>query len=135
VAWIVTGLGERRDVGVASVELDPELAGVAARNEWPDFVHLEVGDAIGVLRRGRRWDLIFADAPSGKWNGLDDTIDALELGGMLLVDDMTPPEFVDDQHRAKTIEVRERLLTDPRLAAVEIGWASGIILCARRSDG
>jgi demethylmenaquinone methyltransferase/2-methoxy-6-polyprenyl-1,4-benzoquinol methylase len=135
VAWIVTGLGERTDVGVASVELDPELAGVAARSEWPDFVHLEIGDAIGILRQGRRWDLIFADAPSGKWDGLDDTINALELGGILLVDDMNPPEFVDDRHRAKTIEVRERLLTDPRLIGVEIGWSSGIILSSRRPDG
>jgi hypothetical protein len=30
------------------------------------------------------------------------------------------------------MEVRERLLTDDRLVAVEIGWSTGIILCTRR---
>jgi demethylmenaquinone methyltransferase/2-methoxy-6-polyprenyl-1,4-benzoquinol methylase len=135
LAWIVAGLGGRIDVRVVSVELDPEVAGVAARNGWPDFVQLETGDALEVLRGSNRWDLIFADAPGGKWYGLDETIDALEPGGVLLVDDMTPHEFVDDIHRTKTIEVRERLLTDDRLAAVEIGWSSGIIVCARRVDG
>jgi hypothetical protein len=48
---------------------------------------------------------------------------------------MAPAEFTNDVHRARTFEVRERLVTDPRLVAVEIGWASGIILCARRPDG
>jgi demethylmenaquinone methyltransferase/2-methoxy-6-polyprenyl-1,4-benzoquinol methylase len=135
VAWIVAGLGGRTDVRVVSVELDPEVAAVAARNGWPDFVQLETGDALELLGRPDRWDLIFADAPGGKWYGLDDTIDALAPGGVLLIDDMTPPEFVDDLHRTKTLEVRERLLTDARLVVAEIGWSTGIILAARRSDG
>jgi demethylmenaquinone methyltransferase/2-methoxy-6-polyprenyl-1,4-benzoquinol methylase len=81
LAWIVAGLGGRIDVRVVSVELDPETAGAAARNEWPDFVQLETGDALEVLRGSNRWDLIFADAPGGKWYGLDETIDALAPGG------------------------------------------------------
>jgi demethylmenaquinone methyltransferase/2-methoxy-6-polyprenyl-1,4-benzoquinol methylase len=135
LAWIVAGLGARTDVRVVSVELDPEVASVAARQGWPDFVQVETGDGLDVLRRSDRWDLIFADAPGGKWYGLDDTIDALGPGGVLLVDDMTPPEFADDLHRTKTIEVRQRLLTDDRLFVVEIGWSSGVILCARRPPG
>lgn len=135
LAWIVAGLARRTDVRIASVELDPEIAAVAAKNDWPDFVHLEVGHAIETLQSTDAWDLIFADAQGGKWEGLDDTIAALAPGGLLLVDDMTPAEFIDDMHRTKTIEVRERLLSDARLVAVEIGWSSGLILCARRHKG
>lgn len=51
---------------------------------------------------------------------------------MLLVDDMTPAMFVNDEHRTKTAEVRTRLLADDRLVPVEMGWSSGLILCARR---
>jgi demethylmenaquinone methyltransferase/2-methoxy-6-polyprenyl-1,4-benzoquinol methylase len=133
VAWITAGLAGRTEVRVVSVELDSEVAALAASNEWPDFVHLEVGDAIEVLRRGDHWDLIFADAQGGKWDGLDDTINALKPAGVLLVDDMTPPSFIDELHRNKTIEVRKRLLSDDRLVAVEIAWSTGIILCTRRS--
>src|SRR5437764_11721149 len=67
VAWIVAGLGARTDVRVVSVELDPDLAVLAAKSDWPDFVQLEAGDALDVLQRPGRWDLIFADAPGGKW--------------------------------------------------------------------
>src|SRR5437660_12510543 len=83
VAWIVAGLAGRTDVRVVSIELDPELGAVATANEWPDYVQLEVGDARELLRPPERWDLIVADSPGGKWEGLNDTIEALEPGGVL----------------------------------------------------
>lgn len=132
LAWTLLGLRGRTDAHVLSVELDSEIAAIAAKRDWPDFVELEVGDALEVLVREHRWDLIFADAQGGKWDGLDSTIEALAPGAVLLVDDMTPPEFVSDLHRDKTLEVRERLLADRRLVSVEIGWSTGIILCTRR---
>ena len=131
LAWMLDGLGTRGDVQITSVELDPETAPLVARADLPPFVSLETGDALDILRRGDRWDLIFADAQGGKWEGLDDTIDALLPGGMLLVDDMTPPASVSDFHRQKMVEVREKLLNDPRLVSVELAWASGLILCTR----
>ncbi|MGH9089302.1 MAG: O-methyltransferase [Acidimicrobiales bacterium] len=131
LAWMLSGLGERTDVRITSAEIDPTTAALAAGIDWPAFVTLEKRDALEILRRGDRWDLIFADAQGGKWEGLDDTIDALAPQGVLLVDDMTPPEFVSDVHRVKTAEVREQLLHDSRLAAVEIDWSSGLILSTR----
>jgi demethylmenaquinone methyltransferase/2-methoxy-6-polyprenyl-1,4-benzoquinol methylase len=133
LAWIVSGLAGRTDVQVLSVERDPDTAATAVKHDWPSFVRLEVGDALDVLRRGDHWDLIFADALAGKWEGLDDTIEALGPGGVLLVDDMTPP-IMSEMHRTKTIEVRHRLLTDPTLVAVEMRWSSGVVVCTRRHD-
>jgi len=49
-----------------------------------------------------------------------------------LVDDMTPAGWTSEQHRVKTTEVRDRLLADPRLVAVEIAHGTGVVLCARR---
>jgi demethylmenaquinone methyltransferase/2-methoxy-6-polyprenyl-1,4-benzoquinol methylase len=135
LAWIVHGLESRTDVEVVSVELSPDLAAVAGALEWPPFVHLEIADALEVVARGERYDLIFADAQGGKWEGLDDTIASLRPAGLLLVDDMTPPEFMNDEHRKKTPEVRRRLLEDDQLVHVEMDWATGIILCARQPAG
>lgn len=135
LAWIVHGLQSRTDVEVVSVELSPDLAAVAGAAEWPPFVRLEIADALEVVARGERYDLIFADAQGGKWEGLDDTIASLRPTGLLLVDDMTPPEFMNDEHREKTPEVRRRLLEEGRLVHVEMDWATGIILCARRPAG
>jgi hypothetical protein len=47
---------------------------------------------------------------------------------------MTPPEWLSANHRVKTTEVKLDLTTDPRLIAVEIGWASGLILCTRHTS-
>lgn len=44
---------------------------------------------------------------------------------------MRPAVWIDEAHRAKTAEVRSRLLGSRDLVSVEIGWATGVILCTR----
>jgi len=85
-----------------------------------------------VTRNAGRFDLIFADAQGGKWEGLDVTVAALRPGGHLLVDDMTPGEFADEHHARKTSDVRSLLLGHADLISVEIAWSSGLILSTRR---
>lgn len=131
-AWIVHGLRGRDDVEVVTVEIDAATAALAAQYRWPPWVGLRTGDALEVTRRAGRFDLIFADAQGGKWEGLDATVAALRPGGQLLVDDMTPGEFADEHHMRKTAEVRSRLLGHPDLISVEIAWSSGLILSTRR---
>jgi predicted O-methyltransferase YrrM len=132
LAWIVEGLTGRADVEVVSVELDPGTAEVAAAASWPDFVRLRVGDILALYDEVGRFDLIFADAQGGKWEGLDRTIAALAPGGVLLVDDMTVGETAAEPLRAGIARVRNGLLSSTDLTAVEIGWSSGLILCTRR---
>src|ERR1700744_4925476 len=45
LAWLAHGLRYRNDVRVISVEVDPQLAGIAAQGSWPDWVEILVGDA------------------------------------------------------------------------------------------
>src|ERR1700744_4712817 len=125
-AWITQGLQGRADVEVVTVEIDAATAVLAAQNHWPSWVNLVTGDAVQVTRGAGRFDLIFADAQGGKWNGLDTTVAALLPGAHLLVDDMTPHEFEDDNHARKTSEVRARLLEHPDLTSVEIAWSTGL---------
>lgn len=131
-AWITSGLLPRTDVTVTTVESDRQTAALAAGGDWPSFVSLHHGQALGVLAEGGPYDLIFADAPEGKWHGLDQTIAALGPHGMLVVDDMTPlPDWPDDQ-QAKVNQVRQALLTAPGLITVELAHGSGVILGTRR---
>lgn len=131
-AWITQGLQGRADVEVVTVEIDAATAALAAQNHWPSWVNLVTGDTVQVTRGAGRFDLIFADAQGGKWNGLDTTVAALLPGAHLLVDDMTPHEFADDNHARKTSEVRAHLLDHPDLTSVEIAWSTGLILSTRR---
>jgi len=131
-AWITHGLQGRGDVEVVTVEIDAATAALAAQYPWPSWVRLLTGDAMEVTRSVGSFDLIFADAQGGKWEGLDTTIAALRPGAHLLVDDMAPGEFADDHHARKTSEVRARLLDHPDLTSVEIAWSTGLILSTRR---
>lgn len=130
-AWIVSGLLPRTDVTVTSVEKDPGTATVAASGDWPSFVDLRRGDALEVLAEGGTFDLIFADAPGGKWEGLDRSVAALRPRGLLVVDDMTPePDWTDSQ-RAAQDKVRQALLSAPELTSAELAVGSGMILSVR----
>jgi predicted O-methyltransferase YrrM len=100
--------------------------------DWPDWVRLDVGDALELLPRLGAFDLVFADAVAGKWHGLDLTIAAIAPRGLIIVDDMAPTHWADAQHEARTLEVRKTLMNDARLVAVEISWASGVIVARRR---
>ncbi len=82
-AWLVSGLLPRTDVTVTTVEHDPQTAQLAAQGSWPGFTDLRRGDALDVLREGGGFDLIFADAPGGKHEGLDLTIAALNPAACL----------------------------------------------------
>lgn len=133
LAWLVDGLRGRTDVAVTSVEIDPVVAAVAADLDWPPYVELITGDVLPLLtEQPETFDLIFADAPGGKWTNLDATIHALQPPGRLLVDDMTPPRWLDEQHRDATASVRTELERHEQLVSVEMRVGTGVILSTKR---
>lgn len=131
-AWIVSGLGDRTDVRVVSVEIDPDTAALARDNDWPSYVDLHLGDALELLGTLGTFDLVFADARGGKTYGLDRTIAALAPQGVLLVDDMTPLDSWSEEGREQQERVRVTLTTHTELLACELRTGSGLLLCARR---
>jgi predicted O-methyltransferase YrrM len=133
LAWIVAGLGGRTDAEVHSIELDPAVFELATAVDWPSWVRLHLGDVHELYSSLGAFDLIFADAPGGKWTDLDRTVDALTPGGLLLVDDMQPERWGSADHERLTGQVAATLLGHPGLNAVEISWSSGLILCSRRA--
>ena len=131
LAWILTGLGDRDDVDVITVELDAERAAVVAGVGWPSSVSVVVGDGAEVVDDLGRFDLIFPDAPGGKVGNLDGTIAALRPGGMLLVDDMDLDRHTDPDLRDGLLLVTDRLRSHPSLTTAELPLASGVIVASR----
>jgi len=134
LAWIVHGLGDREDPRVFTVDTDQELLATVAVAGWPDSVEFVCEDGAAAVRELAPLDLVFADAPGGKIEGLDRTIAALAPGGVLVVDDMDPSLHGDDGYLEPIAAVRERLLSDPALVAAEIDFASGVIVATKRGD-
>jgi predicted O-methyltransferase YrrM len=97
---------------VVTVELDPERAAIA-RGRLASLANVEAleGDAYELLRGRGPFGLVFADGGRYDWEPI---LDLLEPGGLLVKDDLTPGRAIAGD------PVREFLLLDPRLAAVEI---------------
>ena len=130
-AWLVQGLGGRGDVELVTVELDPGRAALARHHRWPGYVDFVSGDAVALLPTLGQFDLIFADAPGGKWEGLELTIAALRPSGVLVVDDMEPQLQWTDEQAGRQEDVRRTLLDHPALTSCELTWASGVMLSAK----
>ncbi|HVK22559.1 MAG TPA: hypothetical protein VM677_14465 [Actinokineospora sp.] len=79
------------------------------------------------------FDLIFADAPSGKWTGLDLTIAALAPHGILLMDDMDLSRYPEPEHQRIVTGIRHTVMAHPELVTAELAIGSGIVLAARRA--
>ena len=95
---------------VVTVERDPERAAVA-RERLAPFANVEAleGDAYELLHG--TFGLVFADGGGYDWERI---VALTAIGGTIVKDDLTPGRAIEGD------PVREFLLCDPRLAAVEI---------------
>jgi predicted O-methyltransferase YrrM len=132
LAWLVHGLGARRDVEVVTVELDDEVQRTALSAPWPPWVRFESGDGAEAVGGLGQFDLIFPDAPGGKIFELRRTVAALRRGGVLIVDDMDLTRHDDEQLRSALAVVRHRLLSDAELVCAELSFSSGVIVAVKR---
>jgi len=66
------------------------------------------------------FDLIFADGGKAKFAEPQTLINALKLGGLIVLDDLTPEEYWPPEWQGRTDPVREFWLKDSRIAATEI---------------
>lgn len=130
-AWIVSGLGDRTDVDVLSIEIDEQRAEAARAYDWPPYVRLGAADAETAVRMSDVFDLVFADALPYKYHHISAALESLRPGGMLIVDDMRG-RSPRDPNLPSIQALRQELLDNPALAAVDVDWASGLVIATRR---
>jgi predicted O-methyltransferase YrrM len=100
---------------IVTVEIDPDRAAIAQeRLAGRVNVELLVGDWRDLLPPLGPFELVFADGGLRSATDWELVPTLVEPGGMIVKDDLTPGRAVDGD------PVREFLLRDPRLAAVEI---------------
>jgi predicted O-methyltransferase YrrM len=84
-------------------------------------------------RAANTFDLVFADAVPGKYEGLDEALSVVKLGGFYVIDDMPPQPNLPDGHAAKVPVLIERLAANEDFEILPLVWASGIVVAVRRS--
>ena len=133
LAWILEGLTDRAHVEVVSVERDGDLHRRLSSEPRPENVRLVLGDALSLMPELGPFDLIFADAPAGKLEGLDRTVEALSPGGFLVLDDMIerPSDPVHASYWPRISQLRSEVVGHPQLRSVEMTWSSGVVLACK----
>lgn len=132
-AWLLDGMAP--DASLVSIDTDMAVQAVARAVLAGDpRVTFVIEDGLDYVRAQRpaSFDLIFADAWPGKYEGLDETLALLGPGGLYVVDDMSPQPNWPPGHQPRVDALVTRLKSHPDLATVALGWASGLVIAARR---
>ena len=79
----------------------------------------------------QKFDLIFADAPAGKYRDLDKTIELLGDGGMVVFDDMKIEANWREGRIKRVQDLRANLATYPALRVSELDVGSGLVLAVK----
>jgi len=132
-AFLLDGMDH--NASLVSVDTDPKSQAIArevlAQDRRVEFV---LDDGLAFLSRqpAASFDLVFADAWPGKYEGLDLALGLLKPGGIFVGDDMAPQPNWPEGHDANVDRLLTRLSQDARLTTVAMNWASGLVLATRR---
>ena len=73
-------------------------------------------------------DLIFADTWPGKYNHLETTLNLLKVGGLYIIDDMTPIESWPESHTQKAIKLENSLNLKTNFTFTKLNWSTGLMV-------
>jgi predicted O-methyltransferase YrrM len=121
---------------LVSVDVDATAQSVAARMLGGDTrLRLVLQDAGEFLRAqpAAFFDVVFADAMPGKYEGLEDALRVVAPGGLYVADDMLPQPNWPAGHAVKVAALLDELSADERFAFVPLAWSSGVIVAVRHN--
>jgi len=82
---------------------------------------------------GGPFDLVFADAWSGKFSDLDAALRLLAIGGLYVIDDLLHQPSWPDGHGPRIEPLLAELEGRPDLACVRLAWSSGLAIAVKRA--
>jgi predicted O-methyltransferase YrrM len=132
-SWILSAMSTQASlISVDRSQQQIELIEHVLIRENVDFIS---GDWKEVIHKGP-FNFIFADATDAKKDNAESLFEALEVGGILIMDDFTAEEYWPDEWKGKPDAVREFWLNHPRLAATEILLTprEAVIIASKLSD-
>jgi len=74
---------------------------------------------------------VFSPCPA-KLEGIDEVINATEVGGLITIDDLIPIEFWVDEWKGNPDPVRDAWLNHSQLVSIEITSLKAAAILARR---
>jgi len=133
-AWLLAGMDAASKF--LSVDIDEAVQAVARKALGDDpRVSFLLSDGIEFLRAqpDGSFDLVFADAIPGKYEGLEEALRLVRVGGFYIIDDMLPQQNWPEGHAAKVPALMEHLAQQTNFEILPLVWSSGVAIAVRRS--
>jgi predicted O-methyltransferase YrrM len=133
-AWLLSGMDAASTL--VSVDTNFSFQSAAQRILGGDTrLSLVLEDAVDFLVRQppASFDLVFADALRGKFEGLDEALAVVKPGGFYVIDDLLPQPNWPEGHGEKIPPLIERLAAHEDFQIVPMTWASGIVLAVKKA--
>ncbi len=132
-AWLLDGMDHTSTL--TSVDNDSLVQAVALKCLGDDprlqLINMNAIEFLG-NQAPQSFDLVFADALPGKYEGLDLALAVVKPGGFYVIDDMLPQTNWPAGHAEKVQVLTERLAGQEGFTLVPMVWASGIIVAVRK---
>ncbi|MGB9291493.1 MAG: class I SAM-dependent methyltransferase, partial [Terracidiphilus sp.] len=132
-AWLLSGM----DASSTLISVDTNFSFQSAARRILGIdprLSLVLEDAVDFLVRqpSASFDLVFADALRGKFEGLDEALTVVKPGGFYVIDDLLPQPNWPEGHGDKIAPLVERLASLKDFHIVPITWASGLVLAVKK---
>ncbi len=133
-AWLLDGM----DAGstLISVDTDPVAQHIAQEFLGNDArLKLILKDGLEFLEQAEleSFDLVFADAMPGKFEGLEECLRVVKRGGFYIIDDLLPQANWPEGHAEKIPVLINKLARNKAFTIASLEWASGIVIASQNS--
>jgi predicted O-methyltransferase YrrM len=134
-AWLLAGMNET--ARLTTVDRNEKTTAVARKFLGADpRVTFQLTDGLAFIQtchtQQRAFDLIFADTPPGKFEGLAETLALLKTGGLYIIDDLNPQPGWAPEHLPKVERLIGELEQRDDLAITKFDWSVGLIVAAKK---
>jgi predicted O-methyltransferase YrrM len=130
--WLLDGMDDQAHL--TSIEADGRWAAIAAKHLRNDpRLTLLVADAFSWFggQPANSYDLVFADAMPGKFDGFDQLWRLLKPGGLYVIDDLMPQPNWPEGHQPRVDALIATLDSRSDARAARMSWASGIVIVTK----
>jgi predicted O-methyltransferase YrrM len=132
-AWLLAGMNDASTL--TTVDVEPRFQEIARGALSGDpRVSFVLEDGMEFIRRQapESYDLVFADAMPGKYEGLSTALALVKPGGFYVGDDMLPQPNWPAGHKDRVDALIAALRTLPGWVVTTLEWGSGFVLAVRR---
>jgi predicted O-methyltransferase YrrM len=132
-AYLLAGMDSKSLL--VSVDNDAKAQTIARELLGSDSrVSFELADGREFIRAQPRqsFDLVFADAWAGKYDGLDDALALVRHAGFFIGDDMLPQANWPENHQERADRLATYLERLDGWITVTLCWGSGFVIAVRR---